>query len=364
MSMDRNAMFASASTAIETHELILIVEGMHHDRGRNDSTLKKISEGAANKARKKYIVVHLPQNTAGGDSAMRKEVAAQIHQLIQHYKPHKVIFATDYNLGTSSGACTLQEFSAFLTNPDKDLNLPPILIDNQLARAKRDPIEQAFVKSQNQTRNLILVNYVLYGGDLAQLNAACEEFADGKFSHWIAWRAIMSKIMRPSTPDAKSLTAKPQAPSAALACSPPSLTAIDEQGSNAVLDMYAPAILLRTLSLPARTNSLSDSGDQPLASPSFSGSASPVSYGSGSYSPECPQPSASPAEISLDDDVAYELSHMTLTSASTSAAGAASSSRMFAQRHAVISALRVNVSSRQVDGTPDFGDLPCASPSQ
>jgi hypothetical protein len=316
MSMNRSASPASASSPSFSadsgdQELILVIEGMHLGRGRNDSTLNKISQGYANKGRRRYIVVHLPLETHGGGSEMRAEVARQTHLLIQKYQPHRVIIATDYNIGTSGGACTLKEFSEFLTSPSEDLMLPRILIDGQSARAARGSVEQAQVKDEHRRKNLILISYVLFGGNLSDLNAACEEFADGRFSHWTAWRGIMSRSMRPSTPEAKSLTTRQQAPAADVAGSTPSLTTIDELGntpiSSGMLNMGEPELASRTRSLPTQTSS---SPDQALMSPPFSDSRSPRSFDGSNFSPESLPPSVTPEAIAMGGDSQYELTHI------------------------------------------------------
>jgi hypothetical protein len=326
MSMNRNTAQTSSSSSSsdissneeklerengQTHELVLIVEGMHLGRGKNDSTLNKISQGAANKARKKYVVVHLPLKTEHGDSVMRAQVATAVHQLIRHYNPNTVTLAIDYNIGNSGGECTLQEFSEFLMNPDPELNLPPILIDNQTLRAQRDTQQQADIAAQNKAKNLVIINYVLFGGNIHQLNAACEEFGSGKYSHWTMWRALMSKTMRPSTPDARHRS-KIETSHHGLERSSFSVPSIDELGTtplhHEVPNMDDPDIRSRTMSVPAGSSDASNNYGQ-MHSPAFSGSSTPSSF-EVDFSPVSLPPSASPDDGIMSPGTHYQLSHI------------------------------------------------------
>jgi hypothetical protein len=324
MAMERNSTIASAtaetitsatsSANAETTKLILIVEAMHLGRGKGSTTLTNIHKGLANKAREKYIVVHLPLKTEAGGSEMRALVASEVHRLIQHHRPHQVTIATDYNIGSSGGACTLQEFSAFLTNPIAELNLPTILVDNKTLRAERTLDARVQIKAQNQARQLVIINYVLFGGDLAALNEACEVFAAGKDSHWMKWQGHMRKLMQPSTPNARSQSAVQATHT--MTQSTPNISVIHESGNDPIhsdrFDLSAPFIT-RTMSLPTTTHVTSTDENAQMQSPSFSGSGTPYSFDGSNFSPESLPPSASPersGSVAELESSSYQLTPM------------------------------------------------------
>jgi hypothetical protein len=169
--------------------VILIVEAMHLGRGKNSTTLTRLKNGEADTRSIKYVVANLDLKTESGGTAMRAEVAKQTRVLINEHKPNQLFLAVDYNEGASGGECTLADLTQYVINLDDKLRIPPVILDNTSFRASLSEVDLIELKRQYKTKEIVLLEYVLYGGNLAQLNAACDEYGKGVDSHWLRWQS-------------------------------------------------------------------------------------------------------------------------------------------------------------------------------
>jgi hypothetical protein len=132
---------------------------------------------------------------------MRAEVARQARLLIQRHQPNQLFLAVDYNEGESGGACTLLDLTRYMLDSSDNLDIPLIILDNSKFRSTLSEADAIDLKRQYHAKKIVLFEYVLFGGNLAQLKAACDEFGKGDNSHWMRWqaklRATVFKKMAP-----------------------------------------------------------------------------------------------------------------------------------------------------------------------
>jgi hypothetical protein len=179
----------TSQTGSRIETIVLIVEALHLNRGKNVSLLAKIKNGEANKRGIRYIVVNLDLKTEEGGEQMRAEVAKQTRALIQEHKPNQVFLAVDYNEGETGGDCTLANLIEHLLNTSDDLAIMPIIIDTKAFREGMSAQQESKLNHQFKAKEIVLLELIIYGGNLEKLKAACDLFAKGDNSHWLRWQA-------------------------------------------------------------------------------------------------------------------------------------------------------------------------------
>jgi hypothetical protein len=190
---------SQADSSIET--VVLIVEALHLGRGKNVSLLEKLKNGEANSPRVRYVVINLDLQTASGGEQMRAEVARQTRVLIREHQPNQVFLAVDYNEGNSGGDCTLENLAEHLLNTSDNLPVIPIIIDTNAFRGALSAEEGSKLKHQFKTKEIVLLEFIIYGGNLEKLKDACDVFAKGDSSHWLRWQSkIRATIQKKDTP--------------------------------------------------------------------------------------------------------------------------------------------------------------------
>jgi hypothetical protein len=190
---------SQTDSSIET--VVLIVEAMHMGRGKNVSLLTKLKNGEANRPEIRYIVSNLDLNTESGGEQIRAEVARQTRALIREHQPNQVFLAVDFNEGESGGDCTLANLSEHLLNTSDNLPVIPIIIDSNAFRGALSPPQASKLNHQFKAKEIVLLEFILYGGNLEKLKEACNIFAKGESSHWLRWQSKMrATILRKDTP--------------------------------------------------------------------------------------------------------------------------------------------------------------------
>jgi hypothetical protein len=169
--------------------------------------LDKLKTGMGDNESTRYVVIHSDLQTDAGGTQMRLAVAQQAHALIQEHKPNHVYLAVDYNEGDSGGKCTLVDLSQHLLKPDSSLKLPVLVLDSNAFRQSLSEAGFADLKQRNKAKEVVILEYVLYGGNLEELKAACRDHAKGDASHWITWQGKLRAVLRSATPKLRTRSA-------------------------------------------------------------------------------------------------------------------------------------------------------------